>query len=148
MPHRLIPRRVRERIGRRGLVLLLFGVAWCVQGAAYFLLRDLFASVPDYFILDRLPLPVQGCAWIASGLLSMRSGIKPRHEDDTSGFLAVSAMPMLTAASALAGTVTYAWNGNPLWVLGALTVLAWAPIVVALSVVASWYEPPITDGDR
>jgi hypothetical protein len=142
MPYRLIPRQFRERVGRRGLVLILFGVAWITQGSAFFLLTDLFVG-PEYFLVDRLPLPVQGGAWIACGVMSIRAGLRDRASDDTLGFLAVSAMPMLIAASALAGTVTYALQGSGLWVLGALTVLAWAPIIVALSVVASWYEPPI-----
>lgn len=146
MPDRLIPRRLRQRLGRRGLVLLLFGLAWIVEGASFFLLTDIYSAQPQYFLLDRLPLHVQGALWMASGLVSAVVAFRPRREPDTLGFLAVSAMPMLIAASFLVGTATYILLGSSLWVLGALGFLAWSPIVLALAVVASWYEPPIIDG--
>jgi len=148
MPYRLIPRRIRERLGRRGLVLLLFGLTWIVQGSSFFLLPSLYAGHPKFFPLDHLPLWVQGALWIGSGMLSAFAAQRPRREDDTSGFLAVSAMPMLLGASYLIGAISYAWEGNQLWVLGALSFLAWSPVIVALAVVASWYEPPLTGGDE
>lgn len=146
MPYRLIPRRTRDRLGRRGLVLLLFGCAWITNGAAYFLLHDLFTSLPAYFLVDRLPLVVQGAAWIGSGIFSVSAAFRHRREDDTAGFLAVSFMPLVSTASYLVGTVTYAITGDPLWILGVLSFLAWAPIIMALAVVASWYEPPVSGG--
>lgn len=149
MPYRLFPRRLRDRVGRRGLVLLLFGISWVVQGAAFFLLADLFAGQPELFLIDKLPLPVQGGLWIACGVLSISAALRPRREDDTFGFNAVSLMPMALAASYLIGTVDYARKDDQLLAtLGALGFLAWGPITLALTIVAGWYEPPITGGDE
>jgi len=143
MPYRLIPRRLRERVGRRGLVLLLFGITWVVQGVSYFTLTDLFAGQPKLFPIDHLPLSVQGWLWIVSGVTSTFAALRPRRENDTPGFIAVSSMPLILCASYLIGAITYVLAGSRVWVLGALGFLAWAPIVLALAVVASWYEPPI-----
>jgi hypothetical protein len=127
-------------------VLLLFGLAWIVEGASFYLLDDIYANQPRYFPLDHLPLHVQGALWAGSGLVSCVIAFRPRREPDTLGFLAVSAMPMLLAASFLVGTATYILLDSRLWIFGALGFLAWAPIVLALAVIASWYEPPIIDG--
>jgi hypothetical protein len=130
-------------MGRRGLVLFLFGAAWVVQGLSFFLLEDMVAGQPAYFLIDRLPLAVQGSLWIISGAVSIGASLRPRRENDTLGFLAVSGMPILLVASFLVGTITYALLGSPVWVLGILGFFAWGPIILALAVIASWPELPV-----
>lgn len=139
MLHRLAPR-VFDRLGRRGIVLFLFGLAWLVQGAAYFILTDTIAAGPRSFFIERLPLWLQGAMWLGSGLWSIVTSLQ-RHRSDTNGFLAVSIMPMLAGASYLVGGIAYALQSNRLWELGAFGFSVWAPIILALAVVASWPEP-------
>lgn len=140
MPYRLIPGRVYNRLGRRGIVLVLFGIAWLVQGSAFFVLTDLVEAGPRSFFVDRLPIWLQGALWLGCGVWSIVAGIRT-HDNDTNGFLAVSFMPMVSGASYLVGGIAYAFQADPLWQLGILAFSVWAPIILALAVVASWPEP-------
>ena len=140
MPYRIFPRRLRERVGRRGLVLLLFGLAWLMQGAAHFLLGEM--GTGEGFWHERLPVNVQGALWAVTGLTSIVCALMHRVRADTFGFLAVTAMPMFQGISYLVGAVTFALLGDPLWILGALGFSIWGVIALALGVVASWPETP------
>lgn len=137
MPYRVIPRYFRDRVGRRGLVLLLFGLAWAIQGSAYFILGPLGSG---QFMHDRLPLWVQGSLWITTGGLGMVAAVVHKGRSDTFGFMAVTAMPMWLGISYLLGAVTYGWDKDSRWVLGLLGFSIYGIVALALSVVAAWPE--------
>jgi len=139
MPDRLIPSGVRARLGRRGLILLLFGLAWLIQGSAYFIFGQMGAGI---FWHERLPASVIGLLWLASGLASMVAAFIKRSQNDTFGFLAVSGPPMVLAFSYGVGVFTRSLIGEWQYVLlGVLGFSIWGVITLALAVIASWHEP-------
>lgn len=139
MPHRLIPKHARERLGRRGLVLLLFGVAWLIQAVAVALVPDV---PPTGLWHEDIPNLLLAAMWFVSGVLSIGYAFVRKHRNDTLGFLAVSAMPMFLAGSYGVSTFTLLAATNPAlpWLFGPLGFFLWLAIAVALSVVASWPE--------
>lgn len=137
MPHRLIPRRVRDRMGKRGLTLLLFGIAWLIQGIAVIIYGDIGSGL---FWHERLSPVLLGAMWMTSAVLSAVAAFMKRHRNDTFGFIAVSSMPMLLAASYGIGAVTRVFLGDPMWLLGVLGFSVWGVITLALGVIASWPE--------
>lgn len=135
---------LRERLGRRGLVLALFGLAWVIQGLAVLLLGGDAAAGTYPFLHASLSQPVLATTWIAPGLASVALSFRkrpPGRLDDTPGFLAVSAMPMFLATSYGIGALTALFSGSyDTTLLGVLGFSIWGVITAALALIASWPE--------
>lgn len=130
-------------MGRRGLVLLLFGIAWVVQGLAILIYGQM--GTGGHFIHEQIPPPVLGALWASSGALSVACSPSRRHPADTLGYLGVTVMPMLYGTSFLVGAVTQGVLEHPRWaVLGVLGFSLWGAVALGLIVAASWPEPPDT----
>lgn len=139
MPYRLIPRLVRKRLGRRGVVLLLFGVAWAIQAAAVLIFSGEMTHPNPQFWHERVPYPALAGIWGVSGLASMVAAFRHKRSNDTFGFLAVSAPPMMLAVSYGVGIVTHLVLGH--WsamLLGVFGFALWGAVTLALAVIASW----------
>lgn len=140
MPNRLIPPALLERLGRRGAVLLLFGLAWLLQGLI------LGAEGPSGGVdltaspHENLPFPIMSLLWVASGVLAAAVGLRHSPRDHV-GFVAASAPPLILTGSYLVGGVTWFLpgdsGGDP---YGLPLALGWAVITLLVGIVASWPE--------
>jgi fatty acid desaturase len=133
VPRRVV-RRLGRTLGRRGAILLCYGTVWALYGYA-----QITTPQPDQRglqpILERVPLTVWGCLWVATGLIAIVSAWLPQGRD-WAGFLALPALvlPWMTSYL-LAWLMGYFPRG---WV----AALVWAVIAVPVLVVAVWSEPP------
>lgn len=137
-------RRLRARLGRRGTVLLAFGVVWVVYGWA---IHALPHSVGALGILDKLPTDVWAGMWIVCGLVGAAHSLT-RDTRDTLGFSLLVIPPTVWAFGLwwawLAALAPQVWPfdllpGNPYgWTAG----IIWTGIAVVVATVAGWIEPP------
>lgn len=115
-------------IGKRGLVLLMFGGVFITYGLA---LKDVAQtlSLPLY---GSIPITVQGWAWVVTGALGCLAALTNSRE--WWGFTALFPMPVLWVVGFLAAFVDgkYPING----------ALLWALLVGILFVLSDWPEPP------
>jgi di/tricarboxylate transporter len=133
VPRRII-RRLSKRLGRRGAILLCYGVVWAIIGYG-----QITAPAPDLrglrLLLQMMPLYAWGWIWVVSGLIAIVSAWLP-PEKDWPGFLA---LPLMV----LPWTVSYLLA----WILGDyprgwLAAVVWGAIAAPVLVVAGWREPP------
>lgn len=139
MPYRLVPRCVRKRLGRRGVLLLLFGMAWLIQAAAVLSFGESMENPTPVFLHERMGYLAVAGLWGVSGFVSAVAAFRHKRSNDTFGFLAVSAPPMLLAVSYAVGMVMRALLGQ--WdysLLGLFGFALWGAITLALAVIASW----------
>ena len=151
MPYRLVPKPLLKRIGRRGMVLILLGVAWATMGLALVLSGprphdgDYASEIPH----ENLPWPVLGLLWLGSGVVAFLVGLRDSRTHGTrdhAGFMAVTAPPILYAGSFLVSFVTYALSlGEHGWSLGILGFAVYGALALLIGVIAGWPEAP--EGD-
>ncbi|MFI6491202.1 hypothetical protein [Streptomyces sp. NPDC050564] len=132
MPRRIV-RRLSRLLGRRGAILLCYGVVWAIIGYG-----QITAPAPDLrglrLLLQTMPLYVWGWLWVASGLIAIVSAWLP-PERDWPGFLALPLMVLPWTASYLIA-----------WIIGDfprgwLASVVWGAIAAPVLVVAGWREP-------
>ncbi|MFI6560411.1 hypothetical protein [Streptomyces sp. NPDC050534] len=132
MPRRVV-RRLGVALGRRGAILLCYGIVWAIIGYG-----QITSPAPDLrglrLLLQMMPLDVWGWIWVASGLIAIVSAWLP-PERDWPGFLA---LPLMV----LPWTVSYLLA----WILGDyprgwLASVVWGAIAAPVLVVAGWREP-------
>lgn len=133
MPRR-VARRLSRMLGRRGAILLCYGVVWSIIGYG-----QITSPAPDLrglrLLLQMMPLDVWGCLWVASGLIAIVSAWLPQGRD-WPGFLA---LPLMV----LPWTVSYLLA----WIIGDfprgwVAAVVWGAIAAPVLVVAGWREPP------
>jgi len=133
VPRRIV-RRLSRQLGRRGAILLCYGVVWSIIGYG-----QITAPQPDLrglrLLLQTMPLYVWGWLWVASGLIAIASAFLPQGKDWV-GFLA---LPLIV----LPWTVSYllAWIVGD-FPRGWLAAVVWGAIAAPVLVVAGWGEPP------
>lgn len=117
-------------IGKRGLVLLMFGGVFISYGLA---LKDVpqQVSLPLY---AGIPIAWQGWAWIVTGALAALTALSSSRE--WWGFTVLFPMPALWALGFTLAALTQHQPIN-----GALL---WALVVGILLVISDWPEPPQT----
>lgn len=115
-------------IGKRGLVLLMFGGIFVAYGLA---LKDAnqHLSLP---LFAWCPMQWQGWAWVATGGFAMLMALSNRKE--WWGFTALFPMPLLWTIGFIA-----AFAAGRLPLNGALL---WALLTGILVVLSDWPEPP------
>lgn len=146
MPHRLVPQRLLDRLGRRGACLVLFGIAWLTQGAFLLGQGPHPASHTGVFVLD-LPWPAQSIIWAISGILAIVFGF--RQKDDHPGWMGGVAGPLIYSCSYLVAGVTYATtSGAHGSATGPFGFIAWGALALLMGVISSWPEAPAGDGDE
>ena len=133
MPRR-VARRLGRALGRRGAILLCYGIVWAIIGYG-----QITSPAPDLrglrLLLQTMPLDVWGWIWVTSGLIAIVSAWLPQ-ERDWPGFLA---LPLMV----LPWTVSYLLA----WIIGDyprgwLASVVWGAIAAPVLVVAGWREPP------
>lgn len=145
MPYRLVPPPLLKRIGRRGSVLLLLGLAWVMMGVARVVTDARPGAEPSELPHENLPYPVLGLLWLTTGLIAFGVGLRDSRTHGTrdhAGFLAVTAAPMLYAGSYLVSFVTYGLSlGAHGYSLGLVGVSLYGAVVLLIGVIAGWEEP-------
>ena len=133
MPRRIV-RRLSRLLGRRGAILLSYGVVWAIIGYG-----QITSPAPDLrglrLLLQMMPLDVWGWIWVASGLIAIISAWLPQ-ERDWPGFLALPLMVLPWAVSYLLA-----------WIIGDfprgwVAAVVWGAIAAPVLVTAGWREPP------
>lgn len=132
MPRR-IARRASRLLGRRGAILLCYGIVWAIVGYG-----QITSPAPDLrglrLLLQMMPLAVWGWIWVASGLVAIVSAWMP-PERDWPGFLALPLMVLPWSVSYL-----LAWIVGD-YPRGWLASVVWGAIAAPVLVVAGWREP-------
>lgn len=128
---------VRTFLGRRGSFLVLFGVVWIAQGVAAF-------TTPESATYALLADGGQwrGLVWVATGAIALIYATRPQGEDAI-GFLSLYLMAAYRAVAYGAGLVLWALpggkEGDP---RGAIGLLSWGALIIAILIVAGWRESP------
>lgn len=135
-------------------MLLLFGMAWMLQGVYLLLTRnDYVFNFRQAIPHEAIPWPCLGLLWLGFGCIGACIGFVHPSKDHL-GFLAISAMPMLFTASYLTSFITWVVTfGSYGWPFGCLAAFIWGCVSVLIGVLSSWPEPepelclPPGDGD-
>jgi len=132
-----VPRRVARRLGRalgrRGAILLSYGIVWAIIGYG-----QITSPAPDLrglrLLLQTMPLDAWGWIWVASGIIAIVSAWLPQGRD-WPGFLALPLMVLPWMVSYLLA-----------WIIGDfprgwVATVVWGAIAAPVLVVAGWREP-------
>ena len=136
-------------LGKRGLILLIFGFIWVSVGMAVVNQPD--PAGYEHLLFSQIPRPVRALAWVTTGLLAVAIAFRPRllHHDGF-GFLALYVMPAERAAIFVIGWLDYHITGlgGPGYPRGLYAASVWLAIVAAVMVCATWPDPPNEPGLR
>lgn len=119
----------KRRFGRRGITLVLFGLAWCGQGG-----RIICAPYQiEDTITNNIPLDVTGILWVGTGVLAL---ICACTRWQWVGYGIAMIMPVTQAISHLPFMLTYDAS-----VLSEVMVaIMWLSLSGALFVLSGWAE--------
>lgn len=127
-------RRMRQALGRRGVILGALGTVWALYGYA-----QITTPLPDTSgirVLLRLwPLPVWGALWIGAGVAAIVAAWLPPRLD-AFGFLGLVLIVVPWTLSYLLSW--WPLGDNPRGWVGAAI---WGAMAAAVLVVAGWQEP-------
>lgn len=132
MPRR-VARRLGRALGRRGAILLSYGIVWAIIGYG-----QITSPAPDLrglrLLLQTMPLEAWGWIWVASGIIAIISAWLPQGRD-WPGFLALPLMVLPWMVSYLLA-----------WIIGDfprgwVATVVWGAIAAPVLVVAGWREP-------
>ncbi len=132
MPRR-VARRLGRALGRRGAILLSYGIVWAIIGYG-----QITSPAPDLrglrLLLQTMPLDAWGWIWVASGIIAIVSAWLPQGRD-WPGFLALPLMVLPWMVSYLLA-----------WIIGDfprgwVATVVWGAIAAPVLVVAGWREP-------
>jgi hypothetical protein len=131
--------RIKWRVGRRGSILISFGLAWLVIGTT---LLDTRAVTPggDDLFFEQLPIVIRAWGWIVFGLLAIAAAIAPPGPPDWLGFAALYVMPAIRAVSYLWGwlaSLDHQGGYPPGW-RAAIFYLIFLAVLITC---AGWREP-------
>lgn len=128
-------RRLGRTLGRRGAILLCYGLVWALYGYG-----QLISPQTDRRGLDLMlrawPLSVWACLWITAGLIAVVASFLPQGRD-APGFVAL----VVIVIPWMLGYLLSWWPLGTFsrgWVAAAI----WGVIAVPVIVVAGWREPP------
>lgn len=127
-------RRASRILGRRGTILLCYGIVWTAigYGQISFPQPDQRGLTP---LLSFAPLTFWGWCWIVAGLIAIVSAFLPQGVD-WPGFLSLPAIVLPWMTSYLAS-----WWPLGVFDRGWIAALVWAAISIPVLVVAGWGEP-------
>jgi len=128
-----LARRLARVLGRRGAILLCYGIVWSIIGYG-----QITSPAPDLrglrLLLQMMSLDAWGWLWVISGLIAIASAWLPQGKD-WPGFLALPLMVLPWAVSYLLA-----------WIIGDfprgwVATVVWGAIAAPVLVVAGWMEP-------
>lgn len=128
-------RRLIQTVGRRGAILLSYGVVWSVIGYG-----QLISPQVDQrgltMLLNVMPLQAWGWCWITAGLVAAVCAFLPQGFD----WPAFLVLPLLAFAWMLSYLV--AWWPLDVFPRGWVAAGVYGALAVPVIVVAGWREPP------
>jgi len=132
--------RLRDKLGRRGLVLLMFGLVWVGQG---FAVRQQPYSIGDHPVLafEYVPVAVRVALWLVSGLFAVYVALTGSPERDRHGYTVLVVLPIERSLSYAFGWVEYMLPTEGGYAGGLRGALTWLGVTVAIMVIAGWPEP-------
>lgn len=137
-----------RRLGRRGMLLLLFGLSWVLVGITGILFpQDRFSSPgigPD-MVLQLLDGPEMNLLWIIAGGIAAAVGalhdrrIINKHE--ALGWNAILTMPLVWMVCFIWSFSAWIWtDGESGRANGLYGSIVWAIISLAIMIIAGWPE--------
>lgn len=135
---RLLPRGPRQ-IGRRGAVLLTYGILWIVVGLGVYG----SAGIGQGLLHELIPSQVRGALWVGTGLLAVVYAWRPRGMSDALGFAALYLAPAIRVLSYGVATILAALPGHH---PGAYDnawrfLVIYAAMVAGVAITSGWKEP-------
>lgn len=144
--------RVAEQLGRRGVCLLLVGVAWIGIGVG------IEAEPPIredgvLIIHELMPQWLRAALWATTGAAAVWTGVRARlGRDDTIGFVAIMIMPLERTLSFFVSWAMYGvtallgrWfpDVEPIgYDRGWYSACVWLIVVLLLQIISGWRNPP------
>lgn len=133
-----LPRTTRQ-IGRRGVMLLTFGVLWTVIGAGAL---SSSGSISPSLIHEYLPAWLRASLWIACGLLAIAYAFRPPGLSDRVGFAALYIMPAVRVLSYTLAWIDYLVPiGGEGYELGWRFAAIYASMLATVVITSGWPEP-------
>lgn len=126
---------MRHILGRRGSFLMLFGLVWIMQG-----IGALTAPDSDTYVLLADGNTWRGVAWITTGAIAITYSNRPQGQD-APGFLSLYLMAAFRVIAY--GYGLFLWvvpGGHPGDPRGAIGMLGWTTIIIAILIIAGWRE--------
>ena len=135
-----LPRRVGQ-IGRRGAMLLVFGVLWMVVGVGVLDSSGVHAEL----LHERLPSWVRGGVWVVTGALAVFYAFRPPGLSDRVGFASLYIMPAVRVLSYTMAWIDYFIPiGGDGYASGWRFAAVYAVMLAAVMITAGWPEPTRT----
>ena len=136
-------RRQFHRVGRRGAVLISYGILWCLFALAT-------AAEPSRgsanLLHERIPDRITAAIWLVTGLVAIVHAWAPPGRSDAPGFIALYLMPTFRALSYVLGWID-SFDGHGGSARGWLAALFYVAFMSTIVIVAGWKEPaPEPDG--
>jgi len=127
-------RRLSRALGRRGTILLSYGVVWSLIGYGQ-IVSPQVDQRGLHLLLGLMPLAAWGWCWIASGLAAIVAAWLPQGKDAI-GFVALLVIVMPWMLSYLVS-----WWPLGTFPRGWAAAAVWTAIAIPVIVVAGWREP-------
>lgn len=126
------------RLGRRGAILLLVGVAWTLQGVG--ILAQAWAPIALPVLHEWIPTPIRAAMWLAPGAVALACAWRRHPGDDTPGYIAAVGVPVFMTASWVIGLILNT-AGHGL-MRGLISASTWAIVAAMFYTVSGWAETP------
>lgn len=141
---------IARRLGRRGAMLTLMGVTYGFLGLGVIMRANQFGPQPFNPLYTLVPPGLQGCLWIATGVVAcifawvpvppIRPDVSDKwHDGDGIGWVALYVMPFLRILSYLTSWIAYLILGQGSaigWYIAALHV----PFLLVTLICSGWRE--------
>ncbi len=137
MPHLL--RHPLRNIGRRGAILITFGLTWLFIGVASLGVPSIPGT--DVLWFEQWPEPYRVAAWALPGVIAIGYAWAPRNSTDWPGFTALYIAPFLRLLSYMTGWVDSRIPGHVGYPRGLVAGVIYALILVLLVICSGWQEP-------
>lgn len=135
---------VRE-LGRRGFLLILFGLLWIAFGVGVIVTpQPRFSGPgPEVPILHLLDMPISGALWIVAGILGVTAGLTRRRTrgHDAAGFNVLLAPVMLFLLGYLWSFATWVLTGESGKETAWVSAVVWLIVCAFILLVAGWPDP-------
>lgn len=143
--------KIAKRLGRRGLLLLMMGMAWFGLGLSNLLIPSDRFSAPGLgndHILQILDGPGFNALWVIGGFIAMIvGGFHDRrvfNKREAWGWNAVLTLPLMWVCffvwSFVVNLVSHGEGGRPQGLYGAIV---WTLVSVIIMIMAGWPEEPV-----